>query len=288
MSSSGSPSPPLPSIRSIPPPALHPLIPSSPPFFPPPLSVWTLASFLFLSLFPSLFHLFIFPPPSCRVKQRGRDMRRGWRRKKKPRPIQGGNQRAQETRKKTPKQKTSPLCDRWGFYRKKKAVFSQFPVDILCSLFPSPLSSPPPVRLRHHGRLFEINKDGCWLMKVVGVGRWLAKRSFCFTQITACVVPTRDGHIPQQFIQMRCRSMMAFAEIRIWWVLTGRRGGGRLDSIQWERRGGDNGWLLVKNKWAGAVAIQKREDIRWKNYVLVIIITEHKTQTNKTLLAKGP
>lgn len=84
----------------------------------------------------------------------------------------------------------------------KRAVFSQFPVDILCSLFPSPL---PPVRLRHHGRLFEINKDGCWLMKVVGVGRWLAKRSFCFTQITACVVPTRDGRIPQQFIQMRCR-----------------------------------------------------------------------------------
>lgn len=61
------------------------------------------------------------------------------------------------------------------------------------------------MRLRHHGRLFEINKDGCWLMKVVGVGRWLAKRSFCFTQISACVVPTRDGRIPQQFIQMRCR-----------------------------------------------------------------------------------
>lgn len=55
--------------------------------------------------------------------------------------------------------------------------------------------------------------------------------------------------------------------------------------------GGDNGWLLVKKKTqkrAGAVAIQKREDIRWKNYVLVIIITEHKTQTNKTFLAKGP
>lgn len=51
----------------------------------------------------------------------------------------------------------------------------------------------------------------------------------------------------------------------------------------------DGCWLKKKTqKRAGAVAIQKREDIRWKNYVLVIIITEHKTQTNKTFLAKGP
>lgn len=50
----------------------------------------------------------------------------------------------------------------------------------------------------------------------------------------------------------------------------------------------DGCWLKKNKKRAGAVAIQKREDIRWKNYVLVIIITEHKTQTNKTFLAKGP
>lgn len=51
----------------------------------------------------------------------------------------------------------------------------------------------------------------------------------------------------------------------------------------------DGCWLKKnKKKRVGAVAIQKREDIRWKNYVLVIIITEHKTQTNKTFLAKGP
>lgn len=60
----------------------------------------------------------------------------------------------------------------------KGGAFSQFPVDILCSLFFPllPLSflcpnTPPPllpVRLRHRGRLFGINKDGCWQMKVVG------------------------------------------------------------------------------------------------------------------------
>lgn len=149
------------------------------------------------------------------------------------------------------------------------------------------------MRLRHHGRLFEINKDGCWLMKVVGVGRWLAKRSFCFTQITACVVPTRDGRIPQQFIQMRCREKHDGVCRNTHMVGSDRQMGWREVGQHTVRKEEgeiiDGCWLKKKKKKrVGAVAIQKREDIRWKNYVLVIIITEHKTQTNKTFLAKGP
>lgn len=171
----------------------------------------------------------------------------------------------------------------------KRAVFSQFPVDILCSLFPSPL--PPPC-------VCAITADCLKSIKMV-VGWWKlwgwddGSLNARFASHKSAPVLCRHVTAASRNNSYRCaagRSMMAFAEIRIWWVLTGRRGGGRLDSIQWERRGGgNNGWLLVKKKRAGAVAIQKREDIRWKNYVLVIIITtEHKTQTNKTFLAKGP
>lgn len=102
----------------------------------------------------------------------------------------------------------------------KRGSFSQFPVDILCSLFfpccPSPSfcpNNPPPprppllpVRLRRCGRLFGINKDGCWQMRSRGVGRWLAKHSIRFTQITACVPPTRDGYIPRQTIKNSCKN----------------------------------------------------------------------------------
>lgn len=61
-----------------------------------------------------------------------------------------------------------------------------------------------------------------------------------------------------------------------------------MDSIQRETTGEKKSWMIVGKTGAGAVAIQKREDIRWKNSVLVIIIitTEHKTQTNKIFLAK--
>lgn len=59
----------------------------------------------------------------------------------------------------------------------ENGAFSHFPVDILCSSPPPtfpllPLSqhctSLLPVHLHHRGRLFGINKDGCWQTKVVG------------------------------------------------------------------------------------------------------------------------
>lgn len=132
----------------------------------------------------------------------------------------------------------------------KRAVFSQFPVDILCSLFPSPLSSPPLC-------VCAITADCLKSIKMV-VGWWKlwgwddGSLNARFASHKSPPVLCRHVTAASRNNSYRCavgRSMMAFAEIRIWWVLTGRRGGGRLDSIQWERRGGgNNGWLLVKKK----------------------------------------
>ena len=113
---------------------------SSPPFFSSsPLSVWT--SFLSLSLCPSLFHLFILSHCSCSVKtarkryeeweeEEEEEEEEGGRRKNR----HGGNQRAQE------RKRQSPLWQMKLLY--KKGGFSQFPVDILCSLPPPPPNTP--------------------------------------------------------------------------------------------------------------------------------------------------
>lgn len=227
MSSSGSPSPPLPSIRSIPPPALHPLIPSSPPFFLP-LSQ-------FEHLHPSSFCLFIppssiclfFPPPSCRVKQQGRDMRRRMKEEEETEAHTGRESKSTGDEKKKPKNKKPVPYVTDEDFIEKRAVFSQFPVDILCSLFPSPL---PPCASAP-------SRQTVWKLWGWDDGSLNAR----FASHKSPPVLCRHVTAASRNNSYRCaagRSMMAFAEIRIWWVLTGRWGGGRLDSIQWERRRG--------------------------------------------------
>lgn len=224
MSSSGSPSPPLPSIRSIPPPALHPLIPSSPPFFLP-LSQ-------FEHLHPSSFCLFIppssiclfFPPPSCGARKRHEEKDEGGRRNRGP--YREGIKEHRRREKNPKNKKPVPYVTDEDFIE-KRAVFSQFPVDILCSLFPSPL---PPCASAP-------SRQTVWKLWGWDDGSLNAR----FASHKSPPVLCRHVTAASRNNSYRCaagRSMMAFAEIRIWWVLTGRWGGGRLDSIQWERRRG--------------------------------------------------